>query len=226
MRLISNLLFITLLFFMYSCKGDNKNIDGWDLVWSDEFNNEIIDLSNWTFDIGTGAPSFKEYGISSPYFAPNDFPSDNFSVRWEGQVKIDEISKYTFYTISDDGVRLFIDGKNIINNLKAQPAKENKGTITLQGNKKYPIVIEYFEDSGREAMIFGWESENFTKRLISSPNHETKNGEPGLEGTYYRNKKFKPSKNKQTMTRIDKELNWVTGGGWGNNEAQLSLIHI
>ena len=121
MRLISNLLFITLLFFMYSCKGDNKNIDGWDLVWSDEFNNEIIDLSNWTFDIGTGAPSFKEYGISSPYFAPNDFPSDNFSVRWEGQVKIDESSKYTFYTISDDGVRLFIDGKNIINNWKAQP---------------------------------------------------------------------------------------------------------
>ena len=28
----------------------------WQLVWSDEFNGAAIDLSNWTFDIGTGPP--------------------------------------------------------------------------------------------------------------------------------------------------------------------------
>ena len=73
----------------------------------------------------------------------------------EGQIKIDQSSTYTFYTISDDGVRLFIDGKNIINNWQAQPATESKGEITLQGNKTYPIVIEYFEEGGGEAMILG-----------------------------------------------------------------------
>ena len=210
---------IIILFYSCSTKPISINRD-WKLVWQDEFENEKIDRSNWTFDLGTGAPSFKEYGHSSPFFVPENFPSDNFSVRWEGKIKIDRTSKYTFYTISDDGVRLFIDGKNIINNWEAQPATENKGTITLEGNKTYPIIVEYFEDSGGEAMILGWENESFTKRLISSAHLTTKDGKPGLEGTYFRNKKLKPSKNKQPITRIDKELNWVTGGGWGNNEAQ------
>ena len=168
-----SLTLLLLLFAFQSCKGKNQKIDGWELVWSDEFNGQQIDLSSWEFDIGTGAPSFEEYGISSPYFTPKDFPNDNFSVRWEGQIKIDQGSTYTFYTISDDGVRLFVDGKSIINNWKAQPATENKGTITLQGNKTYPIVIEYFEEGGGEAMILGWESKNFTKRLITSANLST-----------------------------------------------------
>ena len=98
MHLLSTLLLIALTFFLNSCKEENKNINGWNLVWSDEFSNKNIDLSSWAFDIGTGAPSFKEYGISSPYFAPKDFPSDNFSVRWEGQIKIDKSSKSVSYT--------------------------------------------------------------------------------------------------------------------------------
>ena len=215
-----SLTLLLLLFAFQSCKGKNQKIDGWKLVWSDEFNGQQIDLSSWEFDIGTGAPSFEEYGISSPYFTPKDFPNDNFSVRWEGQIKIDQGSTYTFYTISDDGIRLFVDGKSIINNWKAQPATENKGTITLQGNKTYPIVIEYFEEGGGEAMILGWESKNFTKRLITSTNLTTNDGKPGLKGTYYRNRALISSILGRPIIRVDKELNWVTGGGWGNNEAQ------
>ena len=165
MRIPLSLILVLLFLILQSCKQKNHQINNWDLVWSDEFNDQEIDLSNWTFDIGTGAPSFEEYGVSSPYFTPKDLPSDNFSVRWEGQIKIDQSSTYTFYTISDDGVRLFIDDKIIINNWQAQPATENKGEITLQGNKTYPIVIEYFEESGGEAMILGWESKNFSKRF-------------------------------------------------------------
>ena len=220
MRISLTLLFSILLFVFQSCKEKNQQTDRWKLVWSDEFNGQKIDLSNWTFDIGTGAPSFKEYGVSSPYFTPKDFPNDNFSVRWEGQIKIDQNSTYTFYTISDDGVRLFIDDKIIINNWQAQPATENKGEITLQGNKIYPIVIEYFEESGGEAMILGWESKNFTKRLITSANLTTNDGKPGLKGTYYRNRALRSSILGRPIIRVDKELNWVTGGGWGNNEAQ------
>ena len=73
----STILSICILSTNYSC---NKN--EWDLVWQDEFEEDSIDFSQWTFDIGTGAPSFENYGISSPNFVPSGFPSDNFSVRW------------------------------------------------------------------------------------------------------------------------------------------------
>ena len=95
-----------------------------------------------------------------------------------------------------------------------------QGEITLQGNKTYPIVVGYFEESGGEAMILGWESEYFNKRLITSANLVTNDGKPGLKGTYYRNKVLKPLKKKKPIIRVDTELNWVTGGGWGNNESQ------
>ncbi len=189
-------------------------------MWQDEFDNAKIDLSQWTFDIGTGAPSFKDYGVSSPYFAPENFPNDNFSVRWEGKIKIDYTSKYTFYTISDDGVRLIINDEIIIDKWIPQPATEIKGTINLKKNNTYPIVIEYFEESGGEAMILGWENEKFSKRLVPNSHLATPDGQRGLRGTYYKNKNLQESEDNPAIVRIDQEINWVTGGGWGNNESQ------
>ena len=196
----------------------NKN--EWDLVWHDEFEAESIDFSQWTFDLGTGAPSFENYGISSPNFVPSGFPNDNFSVRWEGKIKIDQSSDYTFYTISDDGVRLFINNKKIIDSWVPQAATENSGTINLKKNNTYSIVLEYFEEGGGEAIILGWESENFSKCLIPNSYLVTPDGQRGLRGTYFRNKNLEKSINESSFTRIDSVINWVTGGGWGNNESQ------
>ena len=196
------------------------NNGNWKLVWQDEFEDENLDRSNWTFDLGTGAPSFEEYGHSSPYFVPENFPSDNFSVRWEGEIKIDYNSDYTFYIISDDGVRLFINNKMIIDNWVPQPATEKKGIINLQKGEKCTIRIEYFEQNGGEAIVLGWECEKFSKRLIPNSHLSTANGESGLKGTYFKNKELEPSVTESPLVRIDKEINWVTGGGWGNNESQ------
>ena len=44
------------------------------------------------------------------------FPSDYFSVRWSGQVRPRYAETYTFRTTSDDGVRLWVGGKKIIDN--------------------------------------------------------------------------------------------------------------
>ena len=208
-----------MLFYSCSKKPISKNSD-WNLVWQDEFEDEKLNRSNWTFDLGTGAPSFKDYGENSPYFVPENFPTDNFSVRWEGKIKIDHTSDYTFYTISDDGVRLFIDNKIIINSWEPQPATEKKGIINLQENKMYSIKIEYFEQTGGEAMVLGWESEKSSKRLVPSSHLFTPNGKSGLKGTYFKNKKLENSAIDPPLVRIDKEINWVTGGGWGNNESQ------
>ena len=219
---IISLLFISLIFIGNSCDNQKNTayIPGWNLVWNDEFDNQTIDKPNWDFDIGTGAPTFDSYGISSPHFAPKDFPKDNFSVRWEGQIIIDHTSNYTFYTVSDDGIRLYINDKVIIDQWVPQPAIESKGEIFLEKGTEYSLKIEYFEESGGEALILGWESQQLSKQIISSNYLKTKDGDPGLKGTYFKNKDLRTSKNETSFVRVDKELNWVTGGGWGNNELQ------
>ena len=63
---------------------DSPQLSGWDLVWHDEFDSDSINYDDWEHDIGTGALTYTEYGISSTEFVPPQFPSDNFSVQWNG----------------------------------------------------------------------------------------------------------------------------------------------
>ena len=87
---MKNYLVLAILSICILITNNSCNENEWDLVWQDEFEAESIDFSQWRFDLGTGAPSFENYGISSPNFVPSGFPNDNFSVRWEGKIKIDQ----------------------------------------------------------------------------------------------------------------------------------------
>src|SRR3546814_11286121 len=55
------------------------------------------------FDWGNGSPSA---GVGS----------DSFAVRWEGFVEAPTTGNYTFWTQSDDGVRLWVNGNLVIDN--------------------------------------------------------------------------------------------------------------
>jgi len=208
--------FIMLLFINNSCSEKND----WQLVWGDEFNHYELDSTLWTFDLGTGAPTYIEYENSSTNFIPSIFPKDSFSVRWEGLIKSDYTGEHTFYTVADDGVKLYVDDELLIDNWELQPPTEKKGVIFLTKKKYYSIKLEYFENSGSEAIILGWENENFKKQLITSKNLKTNNGEPGLEAIFYKSLNLKSNKDEVQYRRIDEKINYITGGGWGNNEKQ------
>ena len=98
-KLILVLGFFVILSMLYAKSENNSELDEWNLVWQDEFGDSTINTADWGFDIGTGAPVFDVYGISSPIFIPEGFPKDNFSVRWEGTLKTEYSSEYTFYTV-------------------------------------------------------------------------------------------------------------------------------
>lgn len=91
---------------------------------------------------------------------------ENFSVRWTGQVQPKYTQTYTFYTQSDDGVRLWVDGKLIINNWADHASKEDSGTIALQAGKKYDLKLEYYQHKGGELIQLKWFSSNQSKEII------------------------------------------------------------
>ncbi|MFD2934253.1 NPCBM/NEW2 domain-containing protein [Spirosoma flavum] len=85
-----------------------------------------------------------DWSTNSP--APGTINTDNFSVRWTGQVQIPVTGSYTFSTTSDDGVRLWVNGAMVINDWNAHPTTTNNSTpLTLTAGQRYTIQMEYFD---------------------------------------------------------------------------------
>lgn len=93
---------------------------------------------------------------------------DSFSARWTGEIEPTFSETYTFYTTSDDGVRLWIDGRLIIDNWTDHAPTENNGTIDLQAGRKYNLRLEYFENAGGALLRLAWSSPSQLKQIIPS----------------------------------------------------------
>ena len=60
-KLILVLGFFVIQSMLYAKSENNSELDGWDLVWQDEFSDSTINAADWGFDIGTGAPVCDSY---------------------------------------------------------------------------------------------------------------------------------------------------------------------
>jgi hypothetical protein len=102
-------------------------------------------------------------------------PPDLFSARWAGELLVPATGMYTFYSTPDDGVRVWIGGKLIIDSWLVQAFNERRGKIALTGGQRVPVVVEYFEESGGAAVNLSWTGPNIpkmvvpTSRLFSAP---------------------------------------------------------
>jgi hypothetical protein len=88
------------------------------------------------------------------------------SVRWTGDFSAQFTETYTFYTITDDGIRLWVDGKLILENWTHHGDTEDTGTIELVAGQFYSIVMEYFQAGGGSIAQLGIESPHTEKQLI------------------------------------------------------------
>lgn len=103
------------------------------------------------------------WGSGTPY---RTIDGNTFSVRWTGYVQPLYSETYTFYTNSDDGVRLWVNGQQIINNWTAHSATENSASITLTAGVKYSIKMEYYESTGDAVAQLSWSGASTPKAII------------------------------------------------------------
>ena len=93
-------------------------------------------------------------------------PADGFSVRWTGQLQVDQTDTYTFYTESDDGVRLWVNGQPLIDNWTDHATTEDKGTIQLAAGQRYDFVLEYYDSGGDAVARLFWRSPAFGRVIV------------------------------------------------------------
>jgi PA14 domain len=96
-----------------------------------------------------------------------------FGIRWTGKIYIPTTGSYTFYTTTDDGLRLWINdvvGSPVIDNWTLHTSTEDSVTLTLTAGTYYDIRMDYFENAGYSQAELRWSGPSITKALIPQVN--------------------------------------------------------
>jgi alpha-L-fucosidase len=95
-------------------------------------------------------------------------PADNFSARWTGFVQPQFTGTHTFQTISDETVRVWVDGRLVIDSSTPHGPRLDKGTISLQAGRRYSIRVDYTERTGEAYLKLQWSNPNRRQRIIQT----------------------------------------------------------
>jgi hypothetical protein len=90
---------------------------------------------------------------------------DSWSARWSGQIQATETGTYTFTTSTDDGVRLWVNNKQLINQW-VRGANSWSATIDLTAGETYNIVMEYFDAAGNASAQLSWKRPGYYSAQI------------------------------------------------------------
>jgi alkaline phosphatase D len=136
-----------------------------------------FNAANLTLPAGTRVDptvNFKaDWGPSPP--GTGVTADDLYSVRWTGAVETSTAGVWTFYTTSNDGVRLWIGEQLIINNWTTHAVVQNSGAVTLAAGW-HPIRLEYFQQAGVAEVTFSFEGPAQAKAII--PQAKMRTGMP------------------------------------------------
>ncbi len=110
------------------------------------------------FDWAGGSPNAASIG------------ADTFTVRWTGQLVPRHGGDYAFHTEGDDGVRLWVGGKLVIDDWRGHALVENTSAaeVNLEAGQAYPVTLEYFDNTSWAAVRLLWSSDLQAKQVIPS----------------------------------------------------------
>lgn len=89
-----------------------------------------------------------------------------YSIRWAGQVQAQYSQTYTFFTTSDDGVRLRVNGQLLVDQWNDHGPTEHSGTIAMTAGTRYNIELEFYQAMGGARIALMWSSPSTVKQLV------------------------------------------------------------
>lgn len=90
---------------------------------------------------------------------------DNYGYVFDGLIKVPANGVYTFYISSDDGSKLFIDDKILIDNDGSHGIIEKNNEMPL-AKGYHAIKVLFFEGSGGDALQVQWKGPGFGENII------------------------------------------------------------
>jgi subtilisin len=94
-------------------------------------------------------------------------PADRFSARWSGRLAAPSSEAYTFHLYSDDGARLWVNNRLVIDRWKAPfEPQTSSAPIELKIGEKVDIRLEYYDVGGNALIQLLWSSASTPRQII------------------------------------------------------------
>ena len=90
---------------------------------------------------------------------------ERFAFLYEGYLTITQAGNYTFYTASDDGSKLYLDGKEVVDNDGIHAVEEKSGQVYLSQGQ-HPIKVAFFERTVGEVLEVRYAGPGVSKQRI------------------------------------------------------------
>ena len=135
------------------------------------FNMTFPDFNNLTFDptVIKATPWIEEFNGRQGFL--NSDMISRFGVVFEGYVFIPENGRYTFYITGREGMRMFLNGGEIMS-FDGSPRNDSHEVSLVYG--LHPIRIEYYADGSNTFATLSWTSNKpsvgFTEQIIGPDN--------------------------------------------------------
>jgi len=81
---------------------------------------------------------------------------DNFSGRWQGAITAPEEGDYEIGAEGDDGVRLWLDGKLVVDDWSMHPLRYQSVKLSLRRGQKVALKLDYFNGTGGRGLRLAW----------------------------------------------------------------------
>jgi hypothetical protein len=96
--------------------------------------------------------------------------TEDFSIRWKGQLVVPKDGTYTFVAGSDDGRRVWIDGKQVHSDWTDQGFDSESFEVELSAGL-VPIRMEYYQGGGGAGVILKWKTPDMKQAKTIGPEH-------------------------------------------------------
>jgi mannan endo-1,4-beta-mannosidase len=91
---------------------------------------------------------------------------DSVSARWTADLEAPFTETVELITTTDDGVRLWLNGRRVIDNWTPHGTTDDIATVNLVAGQFYRIKMEWFENSGSALARLSWRSPTIAKQII------------------------------------------------------------
>lgn len=147
-------------------------------------------------------------GVSPlPVMAPT-----TYAVRWQGQLVAPLAGVYRLYLTSDDGIRLWLNGRLLVDDWTDHAPTTASIDVTLTAGVLNDLRIDYYQNGGGAVARLEWSGPGRTRQVVPATAllatlHDL-NGS-GLTATYYDNADFTGTSTVRTDEKVD--FSWLAG---------------